>query len=388
MLFLLCETFIPLRVVTYLRTITVSLIDINIDWSFFIVFRKIIEWFDFAQPRDDFDTIEISSGSSLINLSTLVCMFILYIIIHFMLWGIRKCVGKSKKFCARFINKAYSSFTFRMYVILIFEAIIEICLCSFSELERYKVNTTGPERNSFYFAVFFSLICPVVIFTVLAVWLFIKPEKSNMKRFLQRELYEGIKPNRCARLQPILFLVRRAVLCFMIAFGRSLDRLMFMGLYSLTNFIHCGLICCIRPFKNVSENITEVGNEMFMAIFCLFLQFHRSKSDWSTTKTTIFYWTLVLNNILYVSFSIAVFIYTLCIYKKKSKKGLEDAVKKISPKKTMEMQQNIPRYLRKLKQNVDPCNFKRRNIDVPAESSNSCVSNPSNANLNRNSVMF
>jgi len=305
------------------------------------------------------------------------------------------CCGASKsewanlnKFWARFVKKAYSSFTFRMYVILIFEAFIEICLCSFSELERYKVNTTEPERNSFYFAVFFALICPVVIFTVLAVWLFIKPEKSNMKRFLQRELYEGIKPNRWARLQPILFLVRRAVLWFMIAFGRSLDRLMFMGLYSLTNFIHWGLIWCIRPFNNVSENITEIGNEMFMAIFCLFLQFHRSKSDWTTTKTTIFYWTLVLNNILYVSFSIAVFIYTLCIYKKKSKKGLEDAIKKISPKKTMEMQQNIPRYLRKLKQNVDPCNFKRRNIAVPAESSNSCVSNPSNANLNRNSVMF
>ncbi|CAI2371112.1 unnamed protein product [Moneuplotes crassus] len=209
-LFLLCETFILLRVVTYLRTLTTSLIDIDIDWSFIIVFRKITEWFDFAQPRDDFDNIEINSGSALINLNTLVCMFIIYVIIHFILWVSKKCVGKSKKLCARFIKKAYRSFTFEMYVVLIFEGFINLCLCSFSELERYKINKTGAKRGSFYFAVFFALICTIVVLTVLVLWLFIKPEKSNRRGFLQRDLYDGIKLNRCARLQPLMFLARKS----------------------------------------------------------------------------------------------------------------------------------------------------------------------------------
>ncbi|CAI2370222.1 unnamed protein product [Moneuplotes crassus] len=382
-LFLLCETFIPLRVVTYLRTLTASLIDIDIDWSFIIVFRKITEWFDFAQPRDDFDTIEISSGSALINLNTLVCMFIIYVIIHFILWVAKKCVGKSKKLCARFIKKAYRSFTFQMYVVLIFEGFINLCLCSFSELERYNVNTNGTEHNSFYFAVFFALICSVSIFTVLVVWISIKPSSSNMKKCLQRELYDGIKLNRCARLQPILFLVRRVVLCFMITFGRSLDRLMFMGLYTLTNLIHCGLICCIRPFKNASENITEIGNEMFIVTFCLFLLLNRSENDWSSGKATIFYWIFILNNVLYAVFSIMMFIYTLCVCKKKKRKDLDMKIMKISPKKTKKITLNVSRCLPRSKNLSDLRRYKYRDEFNGAGRLNSSGPGPSCLNLNR-----
>ncbi|CAI2372976.1 unnamed protein product [Moneuplotes crassus] len=382
-LFLLCEIFIPLRVVTYLRTLTASLIDIDIDWSFIIVFRKITEWFDFAQPRDDFDTIEISSGSALINLNTLVCMFIIYVIIHFILWVAKKCVGKSKKLCARFVKKAYRSFTFQMYVVLIFEGFINLCLCSFSELERYKVNTTGAERNSFYFAVFFAVICSMSLFTVVVVWISIKPSSSNMKKCLQRELYDGVKLNRCARLQPILFLVRRVVLCLMITFGRSLDRLMFMGLYTSTNFIHCVLICCIRPFKNVSENITEIGNEMFIVTFCLFLLLNRSENDWSSSKATIFYWIFILNNVLYAVFSITMFIYTLCVCKKKKRKDLDMKIMKISPKKTKKITLNVSRCLPRSKNLNDLRRYKYRNEFNGAGRFNSSGPGPSCVNLNR-----
>ncbi|CAI2372120.1 unnamed protein product [Moneuplotes crassus] len=125
-----------------------------------------------------------------------------------------------------------------------------------------------------------------------------------MKKFLQKELYEGIRLNKAARLQPILFLVRRAALCLIITLCRSIDRFIFMGIYSFINLVHCLLICCIRPFKNTSENITDVMNEVFLVFFSIFLAFHRLESDWDSTKTAAFYWILVMNNMLNALLSI------------------------------------------------------------------------------------
>ncbi|CAI2369382.1 unnamed protein product [Moneuplotes crassus] len=390
-LFLVCKVFIPLRAVTYLRTLSTAMIDINIDWSFFIVFKKIGEWFDFDQPRDDFDTIEISSGSALINLNTLVCMLIIYIITHFILWIAKKCVGKSKKLCARFIKKAYCSFIFQMYVVLIFEGFISLCLCSFSELRRCKVNATGPEEHSFYFSLFFASICLIAIFTILAVWLLIRPNQSNMKKFLQEELYTGVKPNRWARLQPFLFLVRRAALCLIITCCPSLDPLLdkpfdsflLMGLYSLVNLAHLMLVCVIRPFSKTSENITEIGNEMFIATLCLFLVSHPSENDWDDTKATIFYWILVSNNILYAMFSIAMFIYTAHAYIRKPKANMKKKVMRISPKKIQKMQLNISRCLPRPRELADLRPYRYRNETCPEEGGNSSVPDPSFVNLKR-----
>ncbi|CAI2363732.1 unnamed protein product [Moneuplotes crassus] len=389
-LFLLCDIFIPLRVVTYLRTLTSSMINININWSFFIVFRKISDWFDYPQDRADFDTIEISSGSSLINLNTIIGAFILYIIIHVIFWFIRKCVRKSKKLLPKLVKKVYRSFTFGMYVILVFEGFISLCLCSFSELGRYKVNATGAERNSFYFSVFFTLICFATIFLILLLWVLIKPIQLNARWFLQKELYDGIKLKRWARLQPIMFLVRRAILCLMIIFGRSFHRTLFMSAYFLVNLAHCVLICCIRPFQNTSENITDIGNEIFMTTFCLFLVFHNSESDWNDTKVTIFYWMLVMNNVLDAMFSIGnlllIFshVHLLTLYlcvEAKADLRAEDYEDLTTENRRMEL--HVAKCLPKRDENTDLRCYKYRDKPVRREGQSSYVSNPSLLKLNR-----
>jgi len=126
MLLLLLEIFLPLKVINYLRSLSSSLLNINIDWSFFIVFKKLVDWFDYPQERADFDMIDISSGSTLLNLNTLIATLMVFIFIHFIFGLLKKCTKKSRHIISRFFRKVYSSFTFEMYVVLIYEAFINL----------------------------------------------------------------------------------------------------------------------------------------------------------------------------------------------------------------------------------------------------------------------
>ncbi|CAI2381897.1 unnamed protein product [Moneuplotes crassus] len=360
MLFLLCEIFLPLKVVNYLRSLSSALFDINIDWSFFTVFRKIIEWFDYPQDRDDFDTIDISSGSSLINLNTLIATFGVFIITHIVFSLIIFCFKKSTGRLTNLLRSVYKAFTFKIYVVLIFEGFISLCLCSFSELRRFKANEVGSEQNSFYFSVFFSLCTICVISIALTVWIFAKPSETRKHIIFEEELFKGLNQKRLSRLQPILFLARRTVLCLMIIFGRVLGRFLFMGLYSFISLAHCVLTCCIRPFEKVRNNITEISNELYIVYFCIFLMFNRTEEDWSDPKTTVIYWSLVSNSALDALLSLVFLIYTLFKKKRKIKVTTIQKAKNVVPKKPRRLKLKDPPRLSQILPNREELKDLRR----------------------------
>ncbi|CAI2373523.1 unnamed protein product [Moneuplotes crassus] len=307
-LLLLLDIFLSLKVINYLRSLSSSLFNIKIGWSFFIVFKKLADWFDYPQERVDLDMIDISSGSTLLNLNILIAIMMVFIVSHLIFMLLEKCSKKSNRIIPRFFRKVCSAFTFGMYVVLIYEGFINLCLCVFSELRRFEVTNSGPEQASSYSAFFFCGFILVIFCTVIGVWINTKIIK---KKFLRRELFEGFKPARMARLHPLMFLIRRAILCLMIIHLRFLQRSLFLGLYSVVNLVHCLMICAIRPFQKVPENITEVVNEVFYLGFCSFLFFHYKETHWNNTKASIFNWVLVSNSIFNALFSITVFIYTV-----------------------------------------------------------------------------
>lgn len=81
-LLLVLKVHLPVKVINYLKSLASSLINISIDWSFIPLFKQISEWLDYPQIRDDFDLIDITSGSSLLNLNILIGTLFIYLIVH------------------------------------------------------------------------------------------------------------------------------------------------------------------------------------------------------------------------------------------------------------------------------------------------------------------
>ncbi|CAI2363878.1 unnamed protein product [Moneuplotes crassus] len=220
-LFVLLEIHLPLRVINFLRSLSVILVNLNISWSFFIAFREIIDWFDFPQNRADFEMININSGSTLLNLNTLISLIIVFMIFHLSVAIFVNCNKESEKCWARLAKYIKKCFTFKVYFVLIFETFIIMCLCSFSEIDAFTTDGSGSQKRSFAFSVICLVIILAIQLLVISVWVCATISPSDSNRMLFIELFDGLKTSKLARLQPLLFLLRRAILCLMIASKRA-----------------------------------------------------------------------------------------------------------------------------------------------------------------------
>ncbi|CAI2375785.1 unnamed protein product [Moneuplotes crassus] len=319
-LLLLFEIHLPSIVVNYLRSLSSSLIPISIDWGSFPGFRIVWKLFDYPQERDDFEMIDISSGSTIINLNTLVGIFVTFLITHLFVATFLSCNKESQKCCARMARYIKKCLTFEMYFVLVFESFITMCLCSVSEFKSFRVVGTGAERLSFIFAVVFCILALGIIISATFIWIYNDPEDFDIENAFLGGLFSGLKTTKAGRTQILLFFIRRALLCSMIALLSDISRPIFLGLYLGVNCIHCTIICIIRPFEKVADNILEITNELFYVSFCLFLQWHYLKDQWSNTDEIVYYWCLLSNNIINILLPISFFLYTLFTkrYKPKS----------------------------------------------------------------------
>ncbi|CAI2377858.1 unnamed protein product [Moneuplotes crassus] len=295
-LLLLLEIHLPSIVVNYLRSLSISLISTNIDWGSFTGFRTVWNWFDCPQERTDFEMIDISSGSTIINLNTLVGIFVTFLITHLFVATFLSCNKESQMLCVRVARYIKKCLTFEMYFVLIFESFITIVLCSFSEFKSFRVVGTDTERLSFIFAVVFCILTLGIIISATFIWIYTGSKDLDTENMFLNGLFSGLKPTKAGRTQLVLFFIRRALLCSMIALLSDFSRPVFLGLYLGVNCIHCTMICIIRPFEKVTDNIIEIINELFYVSFCLFLQWHYLEDQWSHTKGIVYYWCLVSNN--------------------------------------------------------------------------------------------
>ena len=82
LLLLLLNIYLPSKVVNYIRSLVMALIDFDIDYSFLPVIGDIINTFDYEQPEDDFYVAELESGSSLMNISGVILIILGTILFH------------------------------------------------------------------------------------------------------------------------------------------------------------------------------------------------------------------------------------------------------------------------------------------------------------------
>ncbi|CAI2385601.1 unnamed protein product [Moneuplotes crassus] len=333
---LFLQTYLPSKIVNYLRSLTMSLI--NIDWPSFISFRYLIGLFSHPQSRDDLYIGSYESGSTLLNNSTLIAIILLYIPLHLLTLVITKCIQKSSKRTLKMIfNYTWRAFTFEIYVRTIFESFLNLCIPTFHELSQFKVTKSGAQRRSFFAALGFLALILIIVALTTCIWYFISKEKSQntntsnkSPKFLENELFSGLKPNWTSRFYPVLFFIRRILFSLLVTCFTFASRGIVCGCYLGVTTVYTVLIIIFRPYSSIKnkDNIQELVNEFFYIAFCGVIYMHRKQADWGSALTNTFYWSLISNNLINVLFSMICFIHTLCRKRSKTSSKVRKNVKK------------------------------------------------------------
>ena len=82
LLLLLLNIYLPLKVANYIRSLVMSLIEFDIDFTFLPVVGDIVNAFDYEQLEDDFYVAVLESGSSFINTTGVIILIIGTILLH------------------------------------------------------------------------------------------------------------------------------------------------------------------------------------------------------------------------------------------------------------------------------------------------------------------
>lgn len=216
LLLLLLDIYLPLKVVNYIRSLVMALVDFNINYSSLPVIGLIINIFNYEQPEDDFYITELESGSSLINISGVILLIIGTIFFH---WLLRIILAFTRMIINKFtsyVKFLLHSFKYGIYVRIFFQSFLLLWLASFSEIYRSKYDESSQHSSSMVVAFIIGLFILASIMLMIVGLIFSSNDPDNNKTLLNRSLFEGLKINTYSKSYPLLFWSRRLVLCALI----------------------------------------------------------------------------------------------------------------------------------------------------------------------------
>ena len=216
LLLLWLPAYLPLKVIDYIRSLAMSLIEFNIDWSFIFVFKKMINWFDYEQPSDQLYITGVTSGSAFINMADTIAILLSIGVFHLLilLIYVAKVKGRKKLGCSwKLLVYIFKSLTFGFYFRLVFESFLMLWLSSFSEINRF----INDESNKYNSSITSIVICIMIVMFIIFILVSTIISSKRKKQFLQKELFDGMKTNKKSKFYSFMFLSRRAALWIILA---------------------------------------------------------------------------------------------------------------------------------------------------------------------------
>lgn len=300
-LLLFTGAFLPSDVVHYLSGSQFA--DFSFSFMPYVhvpLLHAALQWTDSEQPDDLLRQAGLESGSSLNNSAGFWATLGLGALCHGTVILLRvPAQWKSKHVVHRFykavVKYFYNMFTFGFYLRLCIEGYQNLLLASTSEMIRFK-GTESSIIVSFTAAILIFCIC--LLFLAFAGFLFFirlrNTQLNNDDRFY--ELYAGVKPSKLARIYIVLALARRLVFIIILMMLHKLETLTTVIILISLQIMYMGAIIALRPFKETTNNLVEIVNEVFFTGF-LGSQFHLNSSDrWSDKTTDVFIYFLMSNN--------------------------------------------------------------------------------------------
>jgi hypothetical protein len=137
--------YMPPRVIQVLLGMNISMFSFSfIPLEKIPLISELINFIDYDQNDEYFDTIGLTSGSALLNSMGLMLVFGLFTLYHL---SLLPCYHSSKQLNEKnwfriIVRIAFNMMTFSFYVIFVLEAYLVMCLSTVSELNAFDHSTS------------------------------------------------------------------------------------------------------------------------------------------------------------------------------------------------------------------------------------------------------
>ncbi|CAI2380176.1 unnamed protein product [Moneuplotes crassus] len=292
--------------------------------------EAVSNWMAYPQTNEYFVTLGMSSGSSLVNLLSILGTIFLICIIHFWITLLHKCGSKSEnKRCTKICKKLFRYFTFNIYIRILIQSFMFISLCILSELHAQKLQTT-PTQVSFAVCIVFGVCC--ILFVLSSLYMYSKSfsDSESLKYQSCMEYFNGVKPTKFAKLYSCLFMLLRVFCSFLAACGKSTLGSQTPTYFYLSNIGYCLYLLIVRPFTNPQDNLIEIVNQTLFCCLAVPLMCLRTEPDW-TPFYERYYTSVFMVSPLIVSFICLMFLAkTILVCVRKMKRARPSA--NVAPK--------------------------------------------------------
>ena len=269
-------------------------------------------YISYDQPNKHLYDIGVIYGSTLLNISKLIILFVLIICLHTIFAPIyTKCKKIYKNKCLRkFADKLYAILTFAIYVRLIIQSFLLVLFSSFSEIYELKVDRTV-QIISFSINIIFLIF--ISVFMVWCIWQVKKahPIINPLKQFYFTELFSELKHTSLSRLNPIVFLGQRIVSWALVIFLADLSLKVKLSILTAIQFIHLAYLLIVRPFGKLKNLIYEWVSLIVIVLFSSILIKYGTKSEWNETINTILFAIVICATLLLTIMNIIDLIITI-----------------------------------------------------------------------------
>ena len=115
------------------------------------------------------------------------------------------------------------------------------------------------------------------------------------------EFVSGLRDTNKCKVFTIMFLTRKIILVVWVVVSQGLHPILIASVASLFQILYTIWLIVMRPFKEVSNNLVEIINEIIFAVVLGWLIIFSTESMWSGGLTSIYMYILVANNLVIVA---------------------------------------------------------------------------------------
>jgi hypothetical protein len=180
----------------------------------------------------------------------------------------------------RWMRLVFLFFTFTVYIRVVLESYLLVCLSCVLEFWRL-----GPNEA-------IAVLAFVIAFTVgfFVLWNYVGRLQADVGDSYFKEFFSGLKPTRAARLYFSTFILRRFFSVFIIVPGELMPLFARVVLFA---GVHAGVFTftvAVRPFQGMKDNIIETINDLsFGGLTCILVHFNSEEAWNDIVASTVIY---------------------------------------------------------------------------------------------------
>jgi cysteine-rich repeat protein len=303
MLIVLLEIYLPLKVLNVLNSS--SYFSLSFDASYISdipYLGPMYNFLDFMPPKANYLVLGVGSGSTLINILSLLLIMIglglfhWWILLWRMTWG-KDDSSEEKSIIKIILSKTWSFMTFNVYVRLILQGYQHLLIVSVSGLYYGNFKTMQQTQSSI------TSLTTLLLWVVFLIVLLIALCKNWRKRL--EELYVGLKSNSRAKLYQFVFILRKFVMILWMILFKFTPTSVYLILPIIFQFIYVWYIIAIRPFSKSKDNIVELFNEFTFSIMLAGLVYLKTEAKWQNAFTDIYVYLIMAPGIFIIAVTIS-----------------------------------------------------------------------------------